>query len=467
MIFSSIIFLFVFLPIVLFLYFLSADRYRNYILLAFSLLFYAYGEPRAVFLMLFSIAVNYGAGLLVERFADYKKIILVADVAINLGILFYFKYLNYGVSILNTIFDNRFPQTNIALPIGISFFTFQAMSYVIDVYRGDAVAEKNLCNVGLYVSFFPQLVAGPIVRYGTIAQQIKVRQVTVDKFGKGVSRFARGFAKKIILANNLALLADGAFLYVDQANLPLSLAWIGSIAYSLQIFFDFSGYSDMAIGLGRMFGFDIPENFNYPYIAGSLNDFWRRWHISLSQWFRDYVYIPLGGNRVKVSRNILNLFIVWALTGLWHGANITFVVWGLMYFVMLIFEKYVFKPDNKGAAVKVLWRIVTLLIVNFGWVLFKAESFERAAMMYRAMFGRTHIICDDITLGLIDEYKWFVVLGVIVSMPFIAKFEALLSKTRGKAVADVLSVVCELILLVISISYLVLGAHNPFIYFNF
>ena len=376
MVFSSLIFTFYFLPVVLLLYYLAKEKYRNYILLAASLCFYAYGEPKFVFIMAGSIALNYGLALLIDCYRNHAKGLMILDVVLNVGILFFYKYLNFGISITNSLFGTAFHTLPVTLPIGISFFTFQALSYVIDVYRKTVAVQKNPLYVALYISFFPQLIAGPIVRYHDIEEQISNRRTDVVIFGEGVKRFLLGFCKKVILANNLAVVAEEVFAMPFTTVNPL-LLWLGSICYSLQIFYDFSGYSDMAIGLGKMFGFTFAENFNYPYISRTVTEFWRRWHISLSQWFRDYVYIPLGGSRVSVIKNIRNMLVVWLLTGIWHGANFTFIFWGLGYFVLLVMEKYLLKPsERKSRILKIFWQIVTLLCVNWGWVMFNSPSLK-------------------------------------------------------------------------------------------
>lgn len=470
MVFSSILFIFVFLPFVLVFYYLSKDKFKNVILLISSLVFYTVGEHKAIVLMITSILINYLLALLIEwkREKDYSRLFLICDIVINLGILFFYKYLDYSITIYNHITNQDIAVLNTVMPIGISFFTFQAMSYVIDVYRNDVEAEKNILDVGLYVSFFPQLVAGPIVRYNTISEQIKKRKMNLELFGEGAYRFMLGFSKKIILANNLALVANSSFDYYDFSKLPVTLAWVGSIAFSLQIFFDFSGYSDMAIGLGKMFGFEFQENFNYPYMAQTITDFWRRWHISLSQWFRDYVYFPLGGARVEISRHILNLFIVWMLTGLWHGANITFVIWGLVYFLMLVQEKYIIKPNKRKFAFRFIYRIVTLLIVNFGWILFNMESFGHSAQYIKAMFGLYgNKTIDTYSIGTIREYSFFLIMSIILSTPIIPKMLDAAERSKYRKIAIVVVTTVCVFIFVWAISFLVLGAHNPFIYFNF
>ena len=342
MLFSSTIFIYLFLPLVLFFNFIVFKWSRllqNINLLFASLFFYAWGEPKYVFLMMGSIVVNWFMGLMISKKRDKQKqskLIVALDVTFNLGVLFVFKYLTFTGNIIDSLFGVSLPIPNIALPIGISFFTFQAMSYVIDVYRQKGEVQTNILYVGLYISFFPQLIAGPIVRYETIADQIKNRKETLDDFFDGFARFVIGLSKKVLLANTFAILADNAFDGAKNGDsISVMFGWLGAIAYSLQIFFDFSGYSDMAIGLGRIFGFQFLENFDYPYVSKSITEFWRRWHMSLGTWFRDYLYFPLGGSRCSRGRNIFNLFVVWLLTGLWHGANFTFIVWGLMYFLLL------------------------------------------------------------------------------------------------------------------------------------
>ena len=348
MVFSSLIFLFLFLPVVLVCYYLSGNRFRNYILLGASLFFYAWGEPRYIYLMLFSIVINYFIGLKMDISSkSNKKLLLLISIIFNLSLLIIFKYADF-----------LFGIKGIRLPLGISFYTFQIMSYVIDVYRKDAEVQRNIFDLALYVSLFPQLVAGPIVRYQTVVEQISIREYSLDKFADGVNRFVLGLSKKVILANQLALVADGVFIK-NVANLSIVESWIGIVCYTFQIYFDFSGYSDMAIGLGKMFGFDFLENFDYPYISQSVSEFWRRWHISLGSWFRDYVYIPLGGNRVSKFRLYMNVLVVWCLTGLWHGANWTFVVWGLYYGVFLILEKAFLEK-----ALKKLPKILRLSLIH-------------------------------------------------------------------------------------------------------
>lgn len=466
MLFSSSIFLLVFLPPVLAVYYLLLRKHRaaqNVFLLLSSLFFYAWGEPWFVLVMIGSIAANWLLGLAAERTRERqgaKGLTITVTAILNLSLLFVFKYLTFVLSNVRAVLGASFAVPNIALPIGISFFTFQAMSYVFDVSRGKAPAQKNPLYVGLYISFFPQLIAGPIVKYETIAHEITNRQETWEDFSSGLCRFAVGFCKKVLISNTLAVIADGAF---DGASLPVALAWLGSFAYTFQIYFDFSGYSDMAIGLGKMFGFHFNENFNYPYISKSITEFWRRWHISLSTWFRDYVYIPLGGSRVSTSRRYFNLFIVWLLTGMWHGANWTFIAWGLYYFVLLLAEKSL-KLDKRGLSV---WRVIpTFLLVNFGWVLFRAPSLTAAVSYISAMFGAgADGLWSDYTLALLRDNKVMLICAAVFSTP-IAKLISDRREACGKP-ASVLYAVGLAALAVIAFTYIAKGAYNPFIYFNF
>ena len=382
MVFSSAEFLFLFLPCTLLLYynpFFRSKGFRNVLLMMVSLFFYAWGEKVYVLLLLASIAANWWLGLRVESGRRHRRIFLTTAVVLNLAGLFVFKYLGFVCENLSAL-GLPLPEVRLALPIGISFYTFQAMSYVIDVYREKSPAQRSVLDVGLYVSFFPQLIAGPIVRYETIAAEIHGRQETWEDFCQGVPRFIQGLGKKVILANSMAIIADAAFDELTAISVPM--AWLGAIAYALQIYFDFSGYSDMAIGLGRMFGFHFLENFNQPYLAVSITDFWRRWHISLSTWFRDYVYIPLGGNRVSPRRHLLNLLVVWLLTGVWHGADWAFIFWGLGYFLLLMAEKYG-HIDQKLGFLRRPWTLFWVLML---WVLFRAEDLGKAVEYFAAMF---------------------------------------------------------------------------------
>lgn len=470
MVFSSLIFAFYFLPVVVALYYCLRGKWRNYLLLIASLGFYAYGEPRFVFIMLGSILVNYTLARVIDSYNSRDNIrgagaILALDVLVNIGILFVFKYLDFAITAGNVLFRTNISLRGIALPIGISFFTFQAMSYVIDVYRKKVQVQKNLLNLALYISFFPQLVAGPIVRYSTIEQQIEHRTVNVDLFGEGVRRFVLGFSKKVLLANNLALVAEEVFAQNAMETNPLML-WLGAVCYSLQIFYDFSGYSDMAIGLGKMFGFEFEENFNYPYISRSVTEFWRRWHISLGQWFRDYVYIPLGGSKCSVARHIFNMLVVWSLTGIWHGANYTFIAWGLGYFILLVVEKYLIKPEKKSNIVlKILWQLITLICVICGWVIFNSATLTNGIHYCISMFGANGIgpSVDGSVIRVFREFGLFMGAGIIFATPV-----AVCIKQRIKdSFVEYLVPVGYALIFLWAVSYIVLGSHNPFIYFNF
>ncbi|MEG1584827.1 MAG: MBOAT family protein, partial [Anaerovorax sp.] len=406
---------------------------QNCFLLIASLGFYAWGEPWFVFVMMGSIIGNWAFGLLVDKYRErmaLSKGLIALMLVFNLTVIFIFKYLMFTLENINSLLGIRLTVYDIALPIGISFFTFQAISYVIDVYRGDGLAQKNLLNVGLYISFFPQLIAGPIVRYITIQDQIMNRKETFEDFSGGICRFTVGFGKKILLSNNFALIADSCFkLSHNNDDLTITMAWLGAFAYTLQIYFDFSGYSDMAIGLGKMFGFHFPENFNYPYISKSISEFWRRWHISLGTWFRDYVYFPLGGSRVSTkSRLVFNLFIVWLLTGIWHGANWTFICWGLMYFVFITAEKLT--GFEKCACPKVIKHIYTMLFVIIGWVIFRAADIGDAFAYLSTMFGFDGSpFADSKVYSALSENMYFFIFGILFSMP-VAKYTAAWIKPR-------------------------------------
>lgn len=480
MLFSSIVFLFFFFPIVFAGYYLlSFSRMaQNVWLFIFSIVFYAWGEPIYVLLMLSSILVNWGSGILVDKYRENpraKKAWLIVACVFNLGMLFVFKYTGFIVDNINRLVrTDILPQVSIALPIGISFYTFQALSYVIDVYRGETQVEKNPFYVGLYVAFFPQLIAGPIVKYNSVAQQIRTRTSSFRKVSIGICRFVTGLGKKILLANSFALLADQIFnwseLGIEHFNVPVVMAWMGAIAYTLQIYFDFSGYSDMAIGLGLIFGFKFEENFNYPYIATSVTDFWKRWHISLTSWFRQYVYIPLGGNRVEnKDRMIFNMFIVWLLTGIWHGAEWTFVFWGLWHFVFQQAERLIGYHKNNPHTI--MMRIYTLLEVMFGWVLFRAKDLYQTNVYLKNMFGVSgNTFWDEMTGFLLREYWMIFVLGFLFSTPIAKRCNELLAEEKmgklGKGMT-VLYPAAVAGLFLICVSYLVRGGYNPFIYFNF
>lgn len=471
MLFSDLTFIFLFLP----LFFLSIFIFRNDLkksnisLLIFSLIFYAWGEVVYVFLLMISIALNYFFALWIDkaRCAEKQgmtKLALLIAVLFNLGSIGYFKYTGFFVEILNSVTGLEIPVPEIALPIGISFFTFQILSYVIDVYRDDVPVQKNLLYLGAYVAAFPQLIAGPIVRYQTVAEEMEDRSVTDEDIAYGIRRFMVGLAKKVLIANQTAFIAD-TILGGDIAAVGMSGTWLAIISYTLQIYFDFSGYSDMAIGLGRMMGFHFLENFNNPYSAISVTDFWRRWHISLSTFFRDYVYIPLGGNRVSKPRWIFNMAAVWALTGLWHGASLNFVLWGTFYGVILILEKLVFSNLKD---VKVLNRIFTLFVVIIGWTIFRCEDFELMKGVFASMFGANGV-------GSLEELYWLGVIripnlaalfaGIIFSSEKVCRAAA--SHVTGSRIKKIAADICIFALLFLCIASLAENSYNPFIYFRF
>lgn len=464
MVFSSTAFLFLFLPLTILGYynpFLKSRNFRNRFLLFMSIVFYALGEPVFVFLMVLSIFVGWLAARKLETAVDVKKRkrILVLAVFFHVGLLFIFKYLTFTMQQLGLLLHKDFSMISLALPIGISFFTFQLLSYLFDVYRGRAKAQKSVLNVGLYIALFPQLIAGPIVRYEWIEKEIMERSENWNDFADGMMRFIYGLAKKVLIANYVAQLADNIFLF-DGAS-TVATAWLGALAYTLQIYFDFSAYSDMAIGLGMMFGFHFPENFNYPYISRSATEFWRRWHMTLGNWFRDYVYIPLGGNRVPRARWVLNLFIVWALTGIWHGANWTFLTWGLFYFVLLLVERL----TGFAEKLSVLSHLYALAAIMIGWVIFRSPDLVFAANYIASMFGRA-------PAGLCDSWFWYYLKGswmvllpaLLLSLPVCPW----LCKTCGKsAVWKAAEPVWALALFLWTLLMTISSGYNPFIYFNF
>jgi len=481
MLFSSTIFIFLFLPVVSFLYFIVKEKFRNTVLLLASLLFYAYGEPEFIFVLLASMAANYLFALRLDRLSavqkpKMRKIVFAAGIAGNVLILFICKYLNFTITIIDGLFGDILETLPITLPIGISFYTFQAISYLADVYRKEVKAQKNPINLALYISFFPQLIAGPIVRYKTMAEALETRRESWADITYGVRRFLTGLGKKVILSNNLSIIAEYAFGFDDYANLPVVTAWAGAISFSLQIYYDFSGYSDMAVGLGRIFGFHFEENFRYPYAAKSITDFWRRWHISLSAWFRDYIYIPLGGSRVTAGRHIFNLFAVWCITGIWHGAAWNFLVWGLCYFVLLVLEKYVLHPERlKNGVLSEVYRIGTLAGVNFLWVLFnvKAEygmsALRRGADYCMSMIGCNHNpLFEKRIFFYLQEYGWFLAAALFVSVPVLPKLKELCAKNKaGEMIWETIACIGLAASFLFSVANLVIGSHNPFIYFNF
>ena len=470
MVFSSLTFLFLFLPVTLLLYYIVPKKIKNLVLLVMSLIFYAWGEPVYVILMLYSILLNYAAGRLMEAEPDHKKAVLVFTVILNLLILGFFKYAGFLAGTLNSWFGLGIPIRQIALPIGISFYTFQALSYVIDLYRGKFPAQRNFISFAAYITMFPQLIAGPIVRYEEIEAQLNERRLTLSRFGKGALRFIFGLAKKVLLANLAGALFDEVHAL---PALSFASSWFGALSYTFQIYFDFSGYSDMAIGLGDMLGFHFSENFRYPYAAVSVTDFWRRWHISLGTWFREYVYIPLGGNKVKWYRHIFNMMVVWFLTGLWHGAGWTFIVWGLFYGLLLILEKYVLLklPIPKW----IRW-FFTMLAVIIGWVIFSADDLAGAWNMLASMSGIPAIkaavsgtanakaLFSGSAMHFFATGGLLLVIEAFFSGPWVGKMQKKLSKgTAGRVVLGLFAAA----LLVLSVAFLATENYNPFLYFRF
>ena len=468
MVFSSASFLIFFLPCLLVLYFLVPRRcryLRNLILLAFSLAFYACGGPKFLLLMLLSIAINYAGGLLAgpAHRPRTRRLGMTLAVVLGLALLGWFKYAGFFGEMLHALLP-VVPVPQVTLPIGISFFTFQGLSYVIDVYRGDAAVQRDPLKLALYIAFFPQLVAGPIVRYTTVAEEIDERHESVSEFSAGAVRFLFGLGKKMLLANAVARIADAAFAAVMPSAL---FAWLGAVAYTFQIYFDFSAYSDMAIGLGRMFGFHFLENFNYPYIARSVTEFWRRWHISLSTWFRDYVYIPLGGNRVSKAKWLRNILVVWLLTGLWHGAAWNFVLWGLFFAVFLTAEKLWY--GRALAKTRVFKHIYVLLLVVVSFVLFDANSVGEAAAAIGGLFGAAGVSAvNPISLYYLRSFAVVFLIGIVGATPLPKRIVEQLGSTRaGAMVVDVLEPLVLVSVLAVSTGYLVDGSFNPFLYFRF
>ena len=468
MLFSSIVFLFSFLPAVMILYYLLPVRFRNVILLLASLVFYAWGEPVYLFLMLLSILFNYFSGLDIARNLQDKRAAkrsLVFNLIINLAVLGFFKYEGFVLDTLNGILPVHISYHALPLPIGISFYTFQILSYIIDVYRGNVKVQTNLPNFALYVTMFPQLIAGPIVQYADVDEQLASREISRTKFGEGSMYFIRGLAKKVLLANTSGMIfTEVSGLAKD--NIAVMTAWLGAFAYMFQIYFDFSGYSDMAIGLGKMLGFEFNMNFNYPYVSKSITEFWRRWHISLSSWFRDYVYIPLGGNRVSKIKHIRNLLIVWFLTGLWHGAAWNFVAWGLYYGVLLIIEKYLLSPvlDRLPDVVRHIYSIVLVVI---GWVLFFSSSFGQAADYIRVMFGAgAHGFADRESMYLLTSNLILWLILIFGSTPLVHfRYEHMLRSKKWNT--TIINSVVYAALFIVCIAYLVTETYNPFLYFRF
>lgn len=464
MVFSSLVFLFAYLPVTLLAYYLVPRQGRNIFLFIVNLIFYGWGEPKLVLLMVFNIFFNYIGGYLVDKYRSdekKKKLFLILTCVLDIGILAVFKYTGMITETLNMLPFLNIPELQISLPIGISFYTFQTMSYVIDVYRDDAPVSKSFINFGTYVALFPQLIAGPIVRYRDVAYQLTHRRETLEQFTKGVLLFMVGLGKKVLIANQMGTLTSAIFATTDENGVVGT--WAGIIAYTFQIYFDFSGYSDMACGLGNMLGFEFLKNFNYPYIAKSITDFWRRWHISLSTWFKEYVYIPLGGNRKGVRRQIINLLVVWGLTGLWHGAAYNFILWGLYYGLLLILEKFVLKRFLEKLP-SFIQHLYTLFIVMIGWGLFYFTDMSQLGEFLVDLFNFGNGICGEQALNLILNYLPLLIVAAVASTPIGAELYRKVSSSRYIWIPETLFCV---VVLLISTASLVDQSYNPFLYFRF
>ena len=463
MLFTSISFLYYFLPTIIILYFITPKKYRNYILLIFSIIFYMYGEPKYVILMLVEILVAYFGALLIDKYKS-KEIFLIT-IIIHIGLLCVFKYTDLFIGTTNSIFKTNISFLNIALPIGISFYTFQILSYVIDVYRGKVKVQKNILKLATYVSLFPQLIAGPIVRYETICDELDNRDETIEKFSLGTRRFIIGLAKKVLIANMLGELCT-KFSLVDERS--VLFYWIFAISYMLQVYFDFSAYSDMAIGLGKMFGFTFLENFNYPFISKSITEFWRRWHISLSSWFKDYVYIPLGGSRKGTLKLVRNILIVWFLTGIWHGAAYNFILWGLFIGVFLVIEKlWLSKYISKLP--KVLRNIYVLFIIMISFIMFNAESINEAFFNIKGLFGlNKEVFINNYTIYYLKSYLIVLIIAIFGATPLFKNIIEKLKKSKClNKIINILEPIFLVILLLLVTAYLIDSSYNPFLYFRF
>ena len=462
MVFTSISFIYYFLPLLLICYFVIPKKFRYIILLMFSVLFYFYGEPKYILLMLIEVLISYVVGLLIDKYKS--KNILIIGIFIHVLLFGIFKYFNFVIINVNNLFHSNLNLLNVVLPIGISFYTFQIISYEIDVYNKKVNVQSNILKYFLYVFLFPQLIAGPIVRYQDVNNEIDNRNVTFEMFERGVRRFIIGLSKKVIIANNLGELCN---IYLNLGDKSVLFTWIFAIGYMLQIYFDFSGYSDIAIGLGKMLGFNFPENFNYPYMAKSITDFWRRWHMTLSSWFRDYVYIPLGGNKKGVLKQIRNILIVWLLTGLWHGASWNFIVWGLYFGILLILEKFILKKYFSNVP-KFIKGIYTLFLVMISFVIFQGDSLSGAFNIIKGLFGLNgELFINNVTLYYLKGYVLFIVLGVIGSTNYVKNLIIKISNGKNKKIINILEPIYLLILLIIVTMYLIDSSYNPFLYFRF
>ena len=465
MLFSSINFLYYFLPCVLIIYFITPTKYKNTILLISSLLFYFYGEPIYILVMLGEILSAYIHGILIDKYKDKKRIFLISSIIISLGVLGLFKYSDFAITNINNLFNAKISLLNLALPIGISFYTFQILSYVIDVYKEKVKVQKNIIKLATYVALFPQLVAGPIVRYIDVEKELTSRTHTFEKISYGIKRFCIGISKKVLIANQLGELCQ---IFLQTSDKSVVFYWVYGIAFSLQIYFDFSGYSDMAIGLGKIFGFNFLENFNYPYISKSITEFWRRWHISLGSWFRDYVYIPLGGNRVGSVKLIRNILIVWMLTGIWHGANWTFVLWGVLFGVLLIIEK-LFLLDKLGKMPKLIQHMYVVFIVMISFILFNANNIGDAIMQITGLFGANgESFINNYTIYYLKSYFVIIVIAIIGATPLLKNMISKLKENiKIRKMINIFEPIMLITLMLFVTAYLVDSSYNPFLYFRF
>ncbi|MGL5416970.1 MAG: MBOAT family O-acyltransferase [Clostridium sp.] len=456
MVFSSLVFIFRFLPIFFLIYYIVPKRFKNIVLLLGSLLFYSWGEGKYFLLIVFSILINYffSRGMEIVKKNKFKVSLFMLIIIFNIGILFVFKYMNFFIEILNRITSSSFNEVQITLPLGISFYTFQVLSYSIDVYRGKICAEKNIINFGAFVSMFPQLIAGPIVKYTDVSERLNSRSISKEMIESGIENFILGLGQKVLIANNIGMLWE-EIGSMDVNNIPTALAWLGIIAFSLQIYFDFSGYSLMAIGLGEILGFKFPINFRYPYISRSITEFWQRWHITLGSWFKEYVYIPLGGSREGKIKLLRNLFLVWIATGIWHGAEYNFILWGLYFFVLILIEKMYLK--NILDKHRIWSHIYTLILLLIGWLIFSTSSLEQGIVYLKTMF----IYKGGTWIYYLENYGVILIVGVLLSTPIIKKLYEKFIKN------EILRTVILMSIFILSISYIVDSSYNPFLYFRF
>ncbi|MGN1135513.1 MAG: MBOAT family O-acyltransferase [Oscillospiraceae bacterium] len=467
MVFSSLVFLFYFLPITMLLYFIIPDKFRNIFILLTGLLFYAWGEPKYVLIMLISTAIDYTAGLMINKFSESRKkqtVFLLVSVIMNLGLLAVFKYSSFIITTVNSVFGLNINDPQLPLPIGISFYTFQSMSYTIDLYLKKIKVQKNFFSFAAYVTLFPQIVAGPIVRYEDVAKEIDHRTISISKVSEGIGKFLKGLAKKVLLANNIGLIWTQVKA-MDFGEISAATAWLGILAFTFQIYFDFSGYSDMAIGLGKMLGFNFPINFDHPYLSRSISEFWRRWHITLGSWFREYVYIPLGGNRKGSARTIINLLIVWSLTGLWHGSSWNFMLWGFYFGVLIVIERLGFGKILEKLP-KAVSTVYTFVMVVFGWVLFDTNTLTDAWHYIGAMFGANGVLGDSTALYLLVSNAVIYAICIFASTDIFSKFTNKLQNSKPEQL-KIAAIAAQLFVLINCTAYLVDASYNPFLYFRF